>query len=180
LQNANFETQQKIKFLLYSLKENDSKINVIVKDETIRLTQKAMSTLFECSTDNIGLHLKNIFESGELDKSSVTEESPATATDGKLYHTEFYTPDAIISVGCRVNTAKATQFRIWATKEFAASVNEFLSFRKFNILDGKGSVSKQRADLKAEVEYDVFNKTQTIVSGFDKMVKILEEKGKVE
>ena len=88
---------------------------MVVKDETIWATQKAMAQLFGCSTDNVSLHLKNIFASSELDKNSVTEKNSATAADGKNYQTLFYNLDAIISVGYRVNSAKATQFRIWAT-----------------------------------------------------------------
>ena len=71
--------------------------------------------LFDCSTDNIGLHLKNIFASGELVKDSVTEKISATASDGKKYMTQFYNLDAVISVGYRVNSIRATQFRQWAT-----------------------------------------------------------------
>ena len=74
-----------------------------------------MATLFDCSTDNVGLHLKNIFASGELVKDSVTEKISATASDGKNYLTQFYNLDAIISVGYRVNSIRATQFRQWAT-----------------------------------------------------------------
>lgn len=90
-------------------------IQAVVKDETIWLTQKAMGELFGCSTDNIGLHLKNIFRSGELDELSVTEKNSATAADGKNYLTKFYNLDAIIAVGYRVNSKRATQFRQWAT-----------------------------------------------------------------
>jgi hypothetical protein len=74
-----------------------------------------MGMLFDCSTDNVGLHLKNIFTSGELVKDSVTEKISATASDGKNYMTQFYNLDAIISVGYRVNSIRATQFRQWAT-----------------------------------------------------------------
>lgn len=72
--------------------------NAVVKDENIWLTQKAMAELFDCSTDNFSLHLKNIFADGELDKNSVTEKISATAADGKNYLTQFYNLDAIISV----------------------------------------------------------------------------------
>ena len=74
-----------------------------------------MATLFDCSTDNISLHLKNIFKSGELQEDSVTEKNSATASDGKTYQTKFYNLDAIISVGYRVNSIRATQFRQWCT-----------------------------------------------------------------
>ncbi len=102
-------------FVLYQLPEEEGVIQVVIKDETIWATQKAMAQLFGCSTDNVSLHLKNIFASSELDKNSVTEKNSATATDGKNYQTLFYNLDAIISVGYRVNSAKATKFRIWAT-----------------------------------------------------------------
>ena len=102
-------------FILYQLPDEEGVIQVVVKDETIWATQKAMAQLFGCSTDNVSLHLKNIFASSELDKDSVTEKNSATAADGKNYQTLFYNLDAIISVGYRVNSTKATRFRIWAT-----------------------------------------------------------------
>lgn len=330
------ELSKQINFLVYSTPEEDLKVNAILKDETIWLSQKGMAELFGCSTDNIGLHLKNIFESGELPKNSVTEDFSVTASDGKNYKTHFYNLDAIISVGYRVNSARATQFRIWATnilkefikkgfvldddrlkqgqtvfgkdyfkellervrsiraserriwqqitdifaecsidydreseitkqffatvqnkfhyaitgqtaseivyekadhtkenmglttwknspdgrilksdvniaknyldekkirqleravsgyfdyiedliereipfsmEQFAASVNEFLEFRKYDILEGKGRISRTQADKKAFAEYDEFNKTQKINSDFDKFIKQIEKK----
>ena len=97
------------------LEGQEDGIQVMYKNETIWATQKAMAQLFDCSTDNIGLHLKNIFASGELVKDSVTEKNSATAVDGKNYQTMFYNLDAIISVGYRVNSVRATQFRQWCT-----------------------------------------------------------------
>ena len=87
----------------------------MVRDETIWLSQKAMAELFGCTTDNISQHLKRIFAEGELIKESVTEKISATALDGKKYLTQFYNLDAIISVGYRVNSRRATHFRKWAT-----------------------------------------------------------------
>lgn len=327
-------------FLIYKTPDKDVKVNAVIKDDTIWLTQKSMAELFGCSSDNISLHLKNIFEAGELEKDSVTEKISATAADGKNYPTNFYNLDAIISVGYRVNSIQATHFRIWATKvlkeyiqkgfvldderlkqgkdafgkdyfrellervrsiraserriyqqitdifaecsidydkdspitqdfyatvqnkfhyaitgqtaaeiiytkadhtkehmglttwkhspngrilksdvsiaknylpekeikrlertvsgyfdyiedlierentftmqEFAKSVNEFLSFRRYDILpDGnKGKISQKQAKIKAEKEYDVFNKTQQIESDFDKEVRKLLQQDK--
>lgn len=102
-------------YLIYKSADEDVSVNAIIKDETIWLSQRAMGELFGCTTDNISLHLKNIFNDGELDKNSVTEEFSVTASDGKKYKTGFYNLDAIISVGYRVNSRRATNFRIWAT-----------------------------------------------------------------
>lgn len=328
---------RKFNFLIYKSEDEEVSISPIIKGESIWLTQKLMAELFGCSSDNISLHLKNIFQSGELEKNSVTEEFSATAADSKKYKTQFYNLDAIISVGYRVNSSRATHFRIWATKilkeymtkgfvldddrlkqgetvfgkdyfrellervrsiraserriwqqitdifaecsidydknseithdfyamiqnkfhyaitgqtaaeiidthadrtkpnmglttwknspdgrilksdvtvaknyldenqirrleraitgffdyiedlienevtftmeDFAKSINEFLNFRRFNILEGKGRISKKDADKKAIAEYTEFNKTQMINSDFDKEVKrILEGK----
>ena len=333
--------ENEFQFLLYQSVEEDISVNALIRDETIWLTQKAMAELFDCSTDNISLHLKNIFAEGELDKNSVIEKISATASDGKKYLTQFYNLDAIISVGYRVNSRRATQFRIWATgvlkeymikgfvmdderlkqgksafgkdyfhellervrsiraserriwqqitdifaecsidydrnspithdfyamvqnkfhyaivgqtaaeivynradrskenmglttwknapdgrilksdvtvaknyldekqirqlertvtgyfdyiedlierentftmEEFAASVNEFLAFRRYDILKDKGSVSRKTAKEKAEAEYEAFNKHQKITSDFDRAVKkMMEESGGAE
>ena len=97
-------------------------LEVRFQDETVWLTQKMMAELFQCSTDNISLHLKNIFKDGELEEKAVTEEFSVTASDGKKYNTKHYNLDAIIAVGYRINSIRATQFRQWATrvlKEFA-------------------------------------------------------------
>jgi hypothetical protein len=107
--------------ILYSNEHEKVSIQVTFLNDTFWLPQKAIAELFGCSTDNVSLHLKNIFNSGELDQNSVTEEFSATANDGKNYITKFYNLDAIIAVGYRVNSKQATQFRIWATqtlKEF--------------------------------------------------------------
>jgi len=102
--------------LIYKNKDGNITVDAIYKDETLWLSQKGMSKVFDCSTDNISLHLKNIFKDKELDEISVTEESSVTATDGKKYKTKMYNLDAIIAVGYRINSKKATEFRIWATK----------------------------------------------------------------
>ncbi|MDR0824730.1 MAG: virulence RhuM family protein [Prevotella sp.] len=329
---------KELQFLIYNTPQENVKVDVVVKDETIWLTQKAMASLFGVQQPAIAKHLQNIFASGELVEHSVYSILEYTATDGKNYSTKFYNLDAIISVGYRVNSAKATQFRIWATntlkefitkgfvldderlkqgktafgvdyfrellervrsiraserriwqqitdifaecsidynrnssvtrdfyamvqnkfhyaiagqtaaeiiytkadrnkenmglttwenspdgrilksdvtvaknylqgqeikrlertvsgyfdyiedlierentfsmQEFAASVNEFLAFRKYKILTDKGKVSKQQADSKAEIEYEEFNKTQKIVSDFDRAVKELNNKSR--
>lgn len=89
--------------VLYQTDSTNVCVSVYFLNETFWLTHKAMAELFGCSTDNISLHLKNIFSEGELDKDSVTEKYSATAADGKNYLTTFYSLDAIIAVGYRHN-----------------------------------------------------------------------------
>ena len=102
--------------LIYKDKNGDIVVDAIYKDETLWLSQKSMAKVFDCSVDNISLHLKNIFKEKELNENSVIEETSITASDGKNYKTKIYNLDAIIAVGYRVNSKKATEFRIWATK----------------------------------------------------------------
>ena len=331
-----------LNFLIYNTPEENISINAVVKEETIWLTQKAMSELFGVGVSAISKHLKNIFEEGELEEKVVISILETTTEHGAIVGktqtkaTNFYNLDAIISVGYRVNSRKATNFRIWATgilkeymtkgfamdderlkqgktafgkdyfkellervrsiraserriwlqitdmfqecsidydnntevthefyamvqnkfhyaitgktaaeiidasadktkenmglttwknapegrilksdvtvgknyleekqirqleravtgyfdyiedlierentftmTEFAVSINEFLTFRKYDILEGKGRISKKQADEKAKEEYDEFNKTQKINSDFDKQIKKIIEK----
>jgi len=157
---------KELQFLIYNTPQENVKVDVVVKDETIWLTQKAMAALFDVEISSISRHLKNIFEEREIDekvvvaKIAITTQHGAIADKTKTKDINFYNLDAIISVGYRVNSARATQFRIWATKT----------------LKRKGRKSKQQADQKAEAEYEVFNKTQKINSDFDKEIKKLKQK----
>lgn len=325
-----------IQFALYNIDKEDVNVKVAIKDDTIWVTQRGMAELFDCSADNISLHLKNIYQDGELQESATAEDFSVVQNEGSRQvsrNIKFYNLDAIISVGYRVNSRRATQFRIWATnvlrefiqkgfvldddrlkqgesvfgkdyfrellervrsiraserriwqqitdifaecsidydknspvtqefyatvqnkfhyaitgqtaaeiiydkadskkdhmglttwknspdgrilksdvtiaknyldekqirrlertvsgffdyvedlieeertftmRQFAESINAFLEFRKYKILQGKGSVSKLEADRKAEREYDAFNRTQQITSDFDRQVKKL-------
>ena len=103
-------------FLLYTTKESDVKIEIFMHNETVWLPQKRMAELFGVQRPAITKHLKNIFDSGELEEDSVSSILEHTAEDSKKYSTKFYNLDAILSVGYRVNSSQATQFRIWATK----------------------------------------------------------------
>ena len=129
-------------FLIYKTPDKDVKVNTVIKDDTIWLTQKSMAELFGCSSDNISLHLKNIFEAGELEKDSVTEKISATAADGKNYPTNFYNLDAIISVGYRVNSIQATHFRIWATKVLKEYIQKGFVLDDERLKQGKDAFGK--------------------------------------
>lgn len=101
--------------IVYQAENESVSTNVLFKDKTFWMTQKDMAKLFDVNVPAISKHLKNIFESGELVISAVISKMETTAEDGKIYQTNFYNLDAIIAVGYRVNSKKATQFRIWAT-----------------------------------------------------------------
>ena len=102
-------------FLLYTTPDGKVKVEIFLKDENIWLTQIKIAELFDVRRPAITKHLQNIFDSGELQENSVSSILEHTAKDGKKYKTKFYNLDAILSVGYRVSSAKATQFRIWAT-----------------------------------------------------------------
>ena len=101
--------------VLYQTVTEDKRIEVLYDNENFWLTQKTMAELFSVKVNTINYHLKEIFNSGELDESSVIRKIRITAKDGKKYNTSFYSLDAIIAVGYRVNSNEATQFRIWST-----------------------------------------------------------------
>ena len=333
------ELVKQISYILYKADEEDVKVNALLKDESIWLTQNSMAELFDVNVPAVSKHLKNIYECGELEEAStisILETVQKEGTRSVKRNVTFYNLDAIISVGYRVNSAKATKFRIWATnvlkeyikkgfvldderlkqgetvfgkdyfrellervrsiraserriwqqitdifaecsidydrnsettkqfyatvqnkfhyaitgqtaaeivydkadhtkehmglttwknspdgrvlksdvniaknylsekqirqleraisgyfdyiedliereipfnmKQFAASVNEFLEFRKYDILEGNGKISRNDADTKAFAEYEIFNRTQKIDSDFDKMIRKLEKK----
>ncbi|MFV0480520.1 MAG: virulence RhuM family protein [Campylobacteraceae bacterium] len=323
-------------FIFYTVDNKNTNIQVVLEDETIWATQNSMAEIFGVQRPAITKHLKNIFDSMELDENSVSSILEHTALDGKKYNTKYYNLDTIISVGYRVNSKQATEFRKWATNvlkeylikgftldddrlkqgtklfgkdyfrellervrsiraserriwqqitdifaecsidydksssitedfysmvqnkfhfaitgqtaaeiiyskvdktkdnmglttwknspdgrvlksdvtvaknylsekeirqlertvtgyfdyvedlierensftmdEFSKSINDFLAFRKYDILQNKGNISKKQADDKAKNEYDEFNKTQKIISDFDKVVKKLKDK----
>ncbi len=125
---------------IYETEDGKVRVEVLFDKENVWLTQKLMARLFECSVDNISLHLKNIFSERELDEKSVAEEFSVTASDGKKYRIRHYSLEAIIAVGYRVNTARGTQFRTWATdrlknyilKGFAIDKDRFIKGSKFD------------------------------------------------
>ena len=110
------DSPRKSRFLIYQAENGVIKIDVRFEDETVWLTQQLMAELFQTTKQNIGLHLKTIFGEGELAREAVVKDFFTTAADGKSYNTRFYNLDAIISVGYRVKSRVATQFRIWATQ----------------------------------------------------------------
>lgn len=223
---------QTTEFLLYTAPNGEIKVEVLLSNETIWMTQERMAELFGVQRPAITKHLKKIFESNELKEEVVcsilehtTEHGaiPGKTQTGKV---KYYNLDAVISVGYRINSAQATQFRIWATQlikeyiikgfamdderlkngryfgkdyfrellervrsiraserhttltmeSFSESVDKFLSFNEYRILEGYGKVTRQQAEQKAFAEYEKFNKLQRIESDFDRTVKKLLQK----
>ena len=121
------EVRQQHDIVLYQIDETNICISVVYEDETFWLTQKAMAELFECSSDNISLHLKNIFKEEELQENSTTEYFSVVQKEGSRdVHRNIihYNLDAIIAVRYRVNSKKATRFRQWATKTLKAYITK--------------------------------------------------------
>ena len=172
-----------VEFLIFTKQNNKNTIGVRIEDETVWLTQKLMSVLFEKGRSTITEHLQNIFETGELKEISVCRDFRHTAEDGKEYNTKFYNLDAIIAVGFRVNSERATQFRQWAI-----NILRDFAIRGY-VLDNErlknGSFfNKDYFDhLLAESEFGKYRIVQDRLfeSDFDKMIKKLEDncEGKV-
>ena len=182
-QNKTLTIQDELtKFLLYTTPNNDVKVEIYLNNETVWLPQKRIAELFGVNVPAISKHLKNIFESGELEENSVVSILETTAEDGKKYQTNFYNLDAILSVGYRVNSSQATQFRIWATKilkeyiikGFAMDDERLKNGRYFgkdyfkellervrSIRTSERRIYQQITDIFAECSMDYDSKSQT-------------------
>jgi len=112
----------KSEFLLYQTEDGQTHIEVRLQDETVWMSQLAIAELFQSTKQNISLHIKNVFDEGELPEKRVVKEYLTTASDGKNYRTKFYNLEAIVAVGYRVKSHRGTQFRKWATER----LNEYL------------------------------------------------------
>ena len=136
---------KEFQFLIYNVPTEDVTVNAIIEDETIWLTQKAMAELFGCTADNVSLHLKNIYSEQELKENSTTEEFSVVQQEGLRQiqrKKKFYNLDAIISVGYRVNSSRATQFRIWATKVLKEYMTKGFALDDERLKQGKTAFGK--------------------------------------
>ncbi|MCE7059480.1 virulence RhuM family protein [Dyadobacter sp. CY343] len=152
---------QQSDIIFYSSPAGHVKVEVIFNDETFWLSQKRLAELFAVEVPAISKHLKNIFESGELEEDAVISKMETTAADGKRYLTSFYNLDAIIAVGYRVSSFQATQFRIWATK----TLREFII--KGFVLDD------ERLKQGKRFGKDYFGQDHNFESDFDQELKKL-------
>ena len=126
-----------VDFLVFTMDAGEDDIEVRVQDHDVWLTQKAIGRLFSVDRSVVSKHLINIFKSGELDEGSVCAKFAQTADDGKTYHTKYYALAAIIAVGYRVNSARATQFRVWATKVLDAFTKQGYVLDKNRLINGQ-------------------------------------------
>lgn len=135
-------------FLFYESENGNIKIQVVVDDEreTIWVTQKSMAEIFGIDKSGISRHIKNIFDEGELDRDSVVAKNATTANDGKTYKAEFYNLDVIISVGYRVNSYKATKFRIWASSIIKEYMIKGFALNDDRLKQGKNLFGKDYFD----------------------------------
>lgn len=136
---------------IYESEDGKARIEVRFENENVWLTQKLMAELFDCSADNISLHLKNIFKERELDEKSVTEEHSVTASDGKSYKTRHYSLEAIIAVGYRVNSVRGTQFRIWATDKLKNYILKGWAIDKDRFIKGSRFSARYFDELLEEI-----------------------------
>lgn len=146
-------------FLFYESSDGNIKIQVVVDDEreTIWVTQKSMAEIFGVDKSGISRHIKNIFEEGELDKDSVVAKNATTANDGKTYKAEFYNLDVIISVGYRVNSHKATKFRIWASSILKDYMVKGFALNDDRLKQGKNLFGKDYFDELLEKIKEIRN-----------------------
>lgn len=188
-------SEQHNNFLLYNTPSGEVRIQVFLSNETVWLTQKAMSLIFDTTPQNMTTHLKNIFESGELNESETCKDFLQVQTEGKREvrrNQKFYNLDAIIPVGHRVNSSKAKQFRIWATKTikeyiikgfvlddnrlkqgetvFGKDYFKELSERVRSIRTSERRIYQQVTDIFAECSID-YDPKSTITHNFYAMVQ---------
>ncbi len=185
--------------LIYKNKDGNIVVDAIYKDETLWLTQKGMAKVFDVGVSAISKHLKNIFDDEELNESMVVSKMENTTQHGAIKEktqtneVKIYNLDAIIAVGYRVNSKKATEFRIWATKVlkeymikgfalnddiFINATDKLLKFREKNILTHSGKINHKEAIDKAESEYEKYRviQDQKYISSMDEFYnKYLKE-----
>ena len=141
-----------VDFLVFTKDSREEGIEVRVQDGDVWLTQKAIGQLFDVDRSVVTKHLKNIFSSGELDEHAVCAKFAHTAEDGKTYKTDFYNLDAIIAVGYRVNSKKATEFRIWATKVLKEYIIKGFTLNDERFIRGNKYDAKYFDELLARIK----------------------------
>ena len=170
------------KIVIYQTSKKEVDLRVRFEGETVWLKQDEIALLFEAERSVITKHLRNIFNSKELDKNSVCAKIAHTAADGKIYKTQFYNLDTIISVGYRVNSKRATQFRIWATNVLKQHILQGYTINQKRLLEARGKFKelqiaisflqeKSKKELLTGQEGEILN----LLSSYAKTLTLLEE-----
>jgi hypothetical protein len=160
-------------FLIYNDKVGKINIDVRFENDNIWLTQANLVELYQSSKSNVSEHVKHIYEEGELDKISTVRNFRTVASNGKTYDMEYYNLDMIISLGYRIKSHIATQFRIWATDK----LHGFLTLNERDILLHAGKISHELAKQHAESEYEIFRIKQAQIpynTDFEKFIDEME------
>jgi death-on-curing family protein len=168
--------------IIYQTPKKEIELDVYLEEETVWLTQKQMAVLFDKGIPTINEHIKNIFRESELKENSVIRKSRITAADGKMYETQFYNLDVIISVGYRVKSHRGTQFRIWATKTLKDHLIKGYTINQRRLLEIKDKFQElqmsiaflhKKADEKQikGQEKEILN----LLSSYAKTLTLLEE-----
>ena len=171
------------KIVIYEDVNGEIKLDVSLENDTLWLSQKQLEVLFDRDKSVISRHIKNIFKDEELDKNSVVAKNATTATDGKIYQVEYYNLDMIISLGYRVNSKRATSFRVWATKilkdyiingysinnkrlqqKGLKELNETISLLKDTISNAQIELNEAKGLLDVILNY---SRTWTLLQGYD-------------
>ena len=178
---AKLKEQKRGEIILYKAKQGPQ-VEVRLLNETIWLSQKDMAGIFDTSSDNVGLHLKNIFKEGELKEKSVTEDYSVTASDGKQYKVKHYNLDAVISVGYRVNSVRGTQFRIWATRVLRDHITKGFTINEKRLLEAKEKFAELQQTVtflteksKKELLTGQEGEILSLLSSYAKTLTILDE-----
>ena len=166
-------------FLIFSYQQGADGVAVRVQDGTVWLSQKGIGHLFDTTPENVLMHLKNIFKASELQDDSVTKKFLVTAADGKNYQVKHYNLDAIIAVGYRVNSTRATDFRKWATtilREFTLrGSHAYGTAMPDSDIDIRGCAFNSKAEMigMSKFEQIVETNTDTTIYSFNKLINLL-------
>lgn len=178
---AKVKEEKRGEIILYKAKQGPQ-VEVRLEGETIWLTQAQISTLFGTQRPAITKHLKNIFKSGELDEKAVCSILEHTASDGKKYKTAFYSLDAVISVGYRVNSKQATQFRIWATRVLREHITKGFTINEKRLLEEKEKFEKLKETIsflekqsKRELLAEQGGEILSLLASYARTLTILDE-----
>lgn len=166
-------SQNQGEIILYQTNDGKTSLALYARDGSVWMDQAQIAELFNTSKPNTNIHIDNTLKENKLPIDSVIKDHLTTAADGKNYKIKYYNLDAAISVGYRVNSAQATQFRIWATQILNPKGASYVSLGQ----RPRFAIPPRQQALKGRHKYEPFNKNQAITSDFDELTKQLKQDG---